>query len=263
MFLEKLRAAQQDQNSWLCIGLDPSHSDQYDELHDFLTRIIDATAEFASAYKPNLGFFLARGKMGLDLLALVMERVPKAIPVILDAKFGDIGATAEQYARFAFEQVGADAVTLSPYIGSDALIPFLHYADKGIFALCRTSNTGGNEFQPMGDPPLYERVARQSVALAASYTGQIGLVVGGTQLAELAAIRAVAPNLPFLIPGIGTQGGDLAASVRHGMTADGTGALINVGRAIIYASLGDDFAEAARITARGYQAMINAARREL
>jgi orotidine-5'-phosphate decarboxylase len=257
MFLQKLRAAQQSRRSLLCVGLDPTHSDLYDELRAFLTDIIDATADYASAFKPNLGFFLSRGTMGLDLLSLVMERVPNDVPVILDAKFGDIGSTAEQYAKFAFEKVGADAVTLSPYIGTDALTPFLAYPDKGIFALCRTSNVAGNEFQPAGTPPLYEQVARRSVELSAGYPDQIGLVVGATQLAELAHIREIAPALPFLIPGVGAQGGDLRASVLHGQTAHGVGAVINIGRAIIYASLGEDYAQAAAAKAKSFRDEMN------
>jgi orotidine-5'-phosphate decarboxylase len=257
MFLEKLRAAQQARHSYLCIGLDPTHSDEYDELRTFLSTIIEVTAEYVSAYKPNLGFFLSRGGMGLDLLALVMERVPKETPVILDAKFGDIGSTAEHYAKFAFEKVGADAVTLSPYIGTDALTPFLKYGDKGIFALCRTSNVAGNEFQAVGNPALYEAVARKSVELAEHYPNQVGLVVGATQLAELAHIRELAPTLPFLIPGVGAQGGDLRASTIHGKTAEGVGPVINVGRAIIYASLGVDYAEAAAARARTFRDEIN------
>ncbi len=257
MFLEKLRAAQQSQRSFLCVGLDPTHSDQYDELQTFLTTIIKVTAEYASAFKPNLGFFLSRGTMGLDLLNLIMENIPKTIPVILDAKFGDIGSTAEQYAKFSFEKFGADAVTLSPYIGTDALTPFLSYTDKGIFALCRTSNVTGNEFQPTGTPPLYESVARRSVELSSSYPGQIGLVVGATQLAELAHIREIAPKLPFLVPGVGAQGGDLRASVIHGQTTDGIGPVINVGRAIIYASLGEDYAQAAEAKAKAFREEMN------
>lgn len=265
-FYQRLAQGQRARNSWLCIGLDPTHTDDRAELRQFLTDIIAATAEFASAYKPNLGFFLSRGSMGLDLLSLILSHVPADVPVILDAKFGDIGSTAAQYARFAFDQVGAAAVTLSPYVGTDGIKPFLAYVDRGVFTLCRTSNTDGNEFQPVGDPPLYEVVARQNGHLAEAYPGQVGLIVGATQIPELARIRALAPGLPFLVPGIGAQGGDLAAAVLHGPTRSPTtggpdlGPLINVGRAILYASMGPDHAAAAAQAARAYRDEINALR---
>jgi len=256
-FFEKLCAAQDRQRSWLCVGLDPSHSDNFAELSEFLATIITVTAPFACAFKPNLGFFLSRGVMGLDLLGLVVQAIPPNLPIILDAKFGDIGSTAQHYARFAFDEVGADAVTLSPYIGTDAIRPFLSYASRAAFILCRTSNTAGNELQTAGDPPLYEQVANMATALHAEYPKQVGLVVGATQLNELARIRQVAPALPFLVPGVGAQGGDLEVSVSHGAVASGPGPLINVGRAISYASMSADFGQAAAASARSFRDQIN------
>lgn len=262
-FHQRLIQAQAERHSWLCVGLDPVHSDQRAELREFLSVIIEATAAYACAFKPNLGFFLARGELGLELLHLVMDIVPDGTPVILDAKFGDIGSTAEQYARFAFEQIGADAVTLAPYVGTDALAPFLRDEERGIFTLCRTSNVTGNEFQAHGDPPLYEVVAQHSVHLAEAHHGQVGLVVGATQIQELARIRALAPDLPFLIPGVGAQGGSLEDAVRYGAAGDMLGPVINIGRAIIYASLGPGYGAAAANAAHTYRDQINRIRESL
>jgi orotidine-5'-phosphate decarboxylase len=180
------------------------------------------------------------------------------VPVILDAKRGDIGSTAEHYAREAFERYRADAVTLSPFMGYDTLEPFLAYPGRGAFLLCRTSNPGGNDLQMLdvGGERLYERIAR----LAGSTWNrarQLGLVVGATYPAELARVRALAPELPLLVPGIGAQGGDVAATLAAGQDTDGTGLLINSSRAILYASTGDDFVEAATRVAAQTRDQIN------
>jgi orotidine-5'-phosphate decarboxylase len=254
-FIEKLRAAQTANRSCVCVGLDPDvtkfppHVGQSgSDILSFCQQIVDATADVVSAYKPNLAYFLSHGAVGVDTLRQVIAHIPQQVPVILDAKFGDIGHTAAQYAAFAFEHLRADAVTASPYIGTDALKPFLAYPGKLIFALCRTSNTDGNEFQtwPDAQSPLYKNVAEQMVSLSTRYPDQIGLVVGATQVAEFTEVRALAPDLPFLVPGVGAQGGDLAAVVRSGMTHNGISPVINTGRAVLYASQDSDFAQIAR-----------------
>ncbi len=255
LFSEKLRAAQAANHSYVCVGLDPdvtrlpSGLEQHvSGLLAFCKAIIDSTADVASAFKPNLAFFLAHGGPGIDALRELVAHIPTHLPIILDAKFGDIGHTAAQYATFAFEHLRVDAVTVSPYIGTEAIRPFLAYADKLAFVLSRTSNTQGNEFQawPDAGKSLYEFVAEQMMTLSKDYPQQIGLVVGATQPSELSAVRNLAPELVFLVPGIGAQGGDLAAVVEHGMTASGLGPVINTGRTVLYASAGSDFAEAAR-----------------
>jgi orotidine-5'-phosphate decarboxylase len=254
-FIEKLRAAQTANRSYVCVGLDPDvtkfppHLGQSgSDILSFCQQIVDATSDIVSAYKPNLAFFLAHGAVGVDTLRQLIAHIPQEIPIILDAKFGDIGHTATQYAAFTFDHLRADAVTASPYIGTDALRPFLAYAGKLIFALCRTSNTIGNEFQtwPDNQTPLYKHIAEQMVALSTQYPDQIGLVVGATHITEFSEVRALATDLPFLVPGIGAQGGDLEAVIRDGLTHTGIGPIINTGRAVIYASQGNDFAQAAR-----------------
>jgi orotidine-5'-phosphate decarboxylase len=221
------------------------------------------------AFKPNLGFFLAGGAAGIIALERLIHYVPPEIPVILDAKFGDIGSSAEQYARGAFEAFHADAVTLSPYVGADAIKPFLAYADKGVFVLARTSNPGATEFQdlivedePRGAPgtPLYEAVVRKATEWHRQGPGACGVVVGATYPQELKRIRSLAPDLPFLVPGVGAQGGDLAITVQHGPTADGLGPVVNASRSILYASGRQDFAEAARTAAIKLRDEINTMR---
>jgi len=277
-FKEKLDAAQQQNDSWLCVGLDivvgkmPLPLQQMDDpVLPFAREIIDATKDLVCAFKPNLGFFLAEGAAGIIALERLIRYVPPEIPVILDAKFGDIGSTAEQYARGAFEAFHADAVTLSPYVGADAIKPFLAYADKGVFVLARTSNPSATEFQslvledePRGDSgfPLYELVVRKATEWHRQGPGACGVVVGATYPQELKRIRSLAPDLPFLVPGVGAQGGDLAATVRHGPTADGLGPVVNASRSILYASGRTDFAEAARAAAIKLRDEINAMRKQ-
>jgi orotidine-5'-phosphate decarboxylase len=258
-FLEKLRAAQQRNRSYLCVGLDivnantPLPIQPYDEpMLPFAREIIDATKDLVCAYKPNLGFFLAEGAAGIVALERIVRYIPADIPIILDGKFGDIGNTAEAYARGAFEQFKADAVTLAPYMGSDSVKPFLKYADRGAFVLARTSNANAGEFQNLSvheGQPLYENVARAAQRWNAEGPGACGLVVGATAPQELARIREITPELPFLIPGVGAQGGDLAAAVRFGRTSAGVGPIINASRSILYASGKIDFADAARAAA--------------
>ncbi len=273
-FLDKLRAAQQRNRSYLCIGLDiviannPLVQSTYDEpMLPFAREIINATKDLVCAYKPNLGFYFAEGAAGLVALERIVRLIPDDIPIILDAKFGDIGNTAAAYARGAFEQYKADAVTLAPYMGSDSIKPFLNYMDKGVFVLGRTSNENAGELQNLrvngesaavGGEMLYEAVARKAQQWHAEGPGACGLVVGATAPEEMASLREQAPELPFLIPGVGAQGGDLAFAVKHGRTADGLGPVINASRSILYASKGLDYAEAARAAAEAMVAEMRA-----
>lgn len=222
--------------SLLCVGLDP-HPGSYDgTAADFCRRIVDATIEAALAYKPNSAFFEAAGRDGLAQLATVVEHVAGERIVILDAKRGDISSTAEAYARSAFDLIGADAVTVSPYLGGDSVAPFLADPRHGAFVLCRTSNPGASDFQSLeiGGVPLYLHVARRAVEWNAN--GNVGLVVGATAPEALDEVRRAAPELPFLVPGVGAQGGDLAAAVRAGVDQRGGGLIINSSRGILYAS---------------------------
>jgi orotidine-5'-phosphate decarboxylase len=265
-FTATLRRAWARSDSLLCVGLDPDPArfpphlaGRPDAILRFCTAIVDATADLACAFKPQIAYFAAQ-RAEDQLLALIEHvhaRHP-GVPVVLDAKRGDIGSTAEQYAREAFERYRADAVTVSPYMGFDSLEPWLAHAGRGVILLCRTSNPGGADLQSLdvGGERLYERVAR----LAAgpwNLGGELGLVVGATAPGELARVRELAPGLPLLVPGIGAQGGDVAATVRAGQTSDGTGMMINSSRAILYAGRGEDFAEAARRVARDTRDAIN------
>ncbi|WP_035825338.1 orotidine-5'-phosphate decarboxylase [Janthinobacterium sp. NFX145] len=256
-FINKLSAAWTANNSLLCVGLDPDLAKLPAELRDlpdgittFCTRIIDATADLACAFKPQIAYFAALGaeKQLEDICRYVREHYPH-IPLILDAKRGDIGATATQYAREAFERYGADAVTVNPYMGEDSLDPYLAWKDRGVIILCRTSNPGGSDLQFLNTDgePLYQRVARL-VADKWNKNGQCALVVGATFPEELAQVRAIVGDMPLLVPGIGAQGGDIAATVGAGQTAKGMGMMISSSRAIIYATpqAGEDFADAAR-----------------
>jgi len=249
----------------------------------FCHAIVEATADLACAYKPNLGFWLAEGPAGLRALQDLIASIPAHLPVILDAKFNDVGHTAAAYARAAFEMLGVDAVTANPYLGLDSLRPFLEQADRGVFLLARTSNPSAPDLQnlPVRRPQrhtapqgvLYEQVARLAMRWDAEYPGACGLVVGATYPEELAILREIAPHLPFLIPGIGAQGGNLPAAVAHGPTAcgepfdcaqdrrsrttAGLGPVINSSRGILYASQGPDFAKAARAAALALRDRIN------
>ena len=270
-FINKLSAAWTANNSLLCVGLDPDLAklpaqlrDAPDGITTFCTRIIDATADLVCAFKPQIAYFGALGaeKQLEDICRYVRENYPH-IPLILDAKRGDIGATATQYAREAFERYGADAVTVNPYMGEDSLDPYLAWADRGVIILCRTSNPGGSDLQFLqtDGEPLYQRVARL-VAGKWNKSGQCALVVGATFPEELAQVRAIVGDMPLLVPGIGAQGGDIAATVGAGQTAGGMGMMISSSRAIIYAKPqdGEDFADAARRVAIETRDAINAHR---
>ena len=267
-FLEMLAAAEQRNQSQLCVGLDPDPArfpqpwqGDAGRIYDFCAAIIDATADLAVAFKPQIAYFAAhRAEEQLERLVQHIRAVAPQVPVILDSKRGDIGSTAEQYAIEAFERYGCDAVTLSPFMGFDSVEPYLRRHGKGAFLLCRTSNPGGNDLQAqplrdvVGQPLLYEHIASQTQG-PWNLNGQLGLVVGATYPQELARVRELAPSVPLLIPGVGAQGGDAAATIQAGWrgtrAADGSirssaFAIVNSSRAILYASSGDDYAAAAR-----------------
>ncbi len=269
-FIEKLSAAWAEHDSLLCVGLDPDIGKfpphlqgQPDAIFTFCKAIIDATADTACAFKPQIAYFAAlRAEDQLEALCSYLRLNYPQLPVILDAKRGDIGATATQYAREAFERYGADAVTVNPYMGSDSIAPYMEWQDRGTIVLCRTSNPGGSDLQFLNadGKPVYQHVA-QLVAEKWNTNGQCALVVGATFPNELAAVRAIVGNMPLLVPGIGAQGGDVAATVAAGKTADGCGMMINSSRAILYAGQGEDFAAAARVVALETRDAINRCRR--
>ncbi len=270
-FLEKLLAAERSNQSLLCVGLDPELERLPAALRDlpvekavvqFCRTIIEATAPYASVYKPNLAFFEVLGPAGLVALQEVIRAIPAHIPVIADAKRGDIGNTARNYAAAIFETYGCDAVTVNPYLGHDAVAPFLTYRDKGVIILCRTSNPGARDFQDLpvqeadgSTRPLYEVVAQRVQSW--NEAGNCGLVVGATYPQELRTIRALCPELPILVPGIGAQGGDLEAVVPAAVDVRGERAMISVSRAILYADAGTHYAEAAANAARTFRDQIN------
>ncbi len=262
-FFSEINEAAHKNHSLLCVGLDPDSTLMPSGMSilDFNKAIIDATADLVCAYKPNLAFYEAEGATGWDILKHTVNCIPKGIPIIADAKRGDIGNTARAYAKAIFDQLGFDAVTINPYLGFDAVEPFLNYKDKGIFMLCRTSNKGAADFQSLnvnsseGKHPLYQAVANKAAEW--NKNKNIGLVVGATYPDELKTLRLAHPKMPFLIPGIGAQGGDLKMAVSYGMDKCGGGIIINSSRQIIYASRGKDFAEAARTAALKLRDEIN------
>ena len=259
-FTEMLAASERRNESMLCVGLDPDPAkfparwrDDPRRIHDFCAAIVDATKDLVIAFKPQIAYFAAhRAEEQLERLIAHIASVAPEVPVILDAKRGDIGATAEQYAREAFERYRADALTLSPFMGFDSIEPYLRHQDKGLILLCRTSNPGGADLQAQALASgrlLYEHIAELAQG-PWNRRGQLGLVVGATYPDEVARVRAIAPTLPLLIPGIGAQGGDAAATVRAGWRQAGgrtTGPIIvSSSRGILYAGQDDDFAAAAR-----------------
>jgi orotidine-5'-phosphate decarboxylase len=258
VFRDKLPAAWRSSGSMLCVGLDPDPSswpevvDRYPHpCYEFCKLIVDATASLVCAFKPQFAYFAAQGaENDLERLCRYIRSTYPDVLLILDAKRGDIGPTAQQYAREAFVRYGADVVTVNPYMGGDTVEPYLHYADHGVLVLCRTSNPGGQDFQSLevDGQPLYARVA-QRVADEWNATGRCGLVVGGTYPQELAVVRGIVGDMPILVPGIGAQGGDIPATVAAGMDSTGHGMVINSSRAILYASKHDDFTAAAAAAA--------------
>ena len=265
-FIEQLKQATYLHRSVLCVGLDPEPAKfpvhlrgKPDAIYEFCARIVDATSDLVCAFKPQIAYFAAhRAEAQLEQLITHIRRVAPTIPVILDAKRGDIGSTAEQYAIEAFERFGADAVTLSPFMGFDSIEPYVKRHGKGAFLLCRTSNSGGDDLQTQrladidGQPKLFEHLAHLAQG-SWNINGQLGLVVGATYPDEIARVREIAPSLPLLIPGVGAQGGDAAATLKAGLRMVGeqiSGPIIvNSSRAILYASQTEDFANAARTAA--------------
>jgi orotidine-5'-phosphate decarboxylase len=275
-FTDRLAAAEQRHQSMLCVGLDPEPArfpgawkGDPGRIADFCAAIVDATKDLVCAFKPQIAYFAAnRAEDQLERLLAHIRRVAPDVPVILDAKRGDVGSTAEQYAREAFERYQADAVTLSPFMGLDSIEPYQRWDGKGLFLLCRTSNPGGSDLQAQaleGGERVFERIAR----LAAdrwNRNGQLGLVVGATYPGEVERVRELAPTLPLLIPGIGAQGGDAATTVRAGWRGSGGGAssgpiVVSSSRAVLYAGAGDDFAAAARRAALRARDELHQARR--
>lgn len=268
----ELRAAKEAEGKFLCIGLDTDFEKLPEHLRDrgvreaysiFNRAIIEATKNIAGSYKPNTAFYEAHGDEGASALRETVEYIHEqapTVPIILDAKRADIGNTNAGYVTASFDHMRADAVTVHPYLGSEALAPFLERKEKGIFILCRTSNSGAGELQDMqiDGEPLYVHVARL-VSREWNTHGNCGLVVGATYPKEIEAVREVAPTLPLLIPGVGAQGGDLGTAVRAARSAQGGGFIISTSRSVLYASSGEDFAEAARTEAQKLDEAIKSA----
>ena len=270
-FMQALRQRWNDADSLVCVGLDPEpakfpasfHGDA-DAVFNFCRAVVDATAPYVCSFKPQIAHFAALAAE--DALARLVAHIHAAhpgIPVILDAKRGDIGSTAARYATEAFDRYGADAVTANPYLGHDSLQPFLDRTDRGVVILCRTSNPGAGDLQDLvaqtGDGvarPLYQHVAAK-VASQWNTHGNCMLVVGATWPEQLREVRDIVGEVPFLVPGVGAQGGDVEAVVRNAKTADGTGLVVSSSRAVLYASRGDDFAEAAATEAKRLRDEIN------
>ncbi len=265
--IDKLKKAQVKNNSMLCVGLDldPKRVPQpfgasSKGLFDFARLIIESTSDLVSAYKPNLAFFEAMGADGISLLQQICRRIPEDIPIILDAKRGDIGNTSAQYATSLYKNFGADWVTVNPYMGHDSIKPFLDYQDRGVFVLCLTSNPGSMDFQTLNcdGQPLYMRVCEKAAQWNTNQN--IGLVVGATHPDSMTNIRRSSGEMPLLIPGIGAQGGALEKAVMGGSANFTKTALLNVSRSVLYASKGQDFAEKARASAQQIVTKINALR---
>lgn len=267
-FRTRFEAAAERNHSLLCVGLDPDPAKIPDgvSVRDFLMSIVDATSDIVACYKPNIAFFEPWLGEGIDLLRDLIAAVPRDVPVLLDAKRGDIGHTSEAYARAVFDSLGAAAVTLNPYLGRDAVEPFLRYSDRHSFLLCRTSNPGAADVQDLqvDGHPLYEHIAY--LANEWNTRGNVGLVVGATYPTEAARIREICPDLLFLMPGVGAQDGDLEAAVRAGMDASGGGIIVNASRGVLYASpvaygcSPGGWADASRGAAMQLRDQINAAR---
>ena len=273
-FLDKLLATSRQQKSLLCVGLDPEPERFPAQLHDmpvakavtyFCQAIIEATAPYVCAFKPNLAFFEVLGPKGMYIFQDVLSAIPEHIPIIVDAKRGDLENTARKYATTVFDVYGCDAVTVNPYLGYDSVAPFLAFHEKGVILLCRTSNPSARDFQDLlvhGEKgqvrPLYEMIAQRVQSW--NKAGNCGLVVGATYPQELSTVRSMCPDMPILIPGVGAQGGDLETSVVAGVDVSGEKAIIAVSRAILYAGEGEDYALSAANEARALRNRINEVR---
>ena len=265
-FIDALTRRWEQADSLVCVGLDPEpakfpakFANDPDAVFAFCRDIVDATAPYACAFKPQIAHFAALGaEEALRMLVLHIRLAHPQVPVILDSKRGDIGSTAQHYATEAFDRYQAHAVTVNPYLGRDSVQPFLDRADRGVVILCRTSNPGAGDLQDLvvDGRPLYQHVATK-VARDWNTHGNCALVVGATWPEQLREVRAIVGNVPFLVPGVGAQGGDVQAVVRNAVTANGTGLMVSSSRAILYASQGDDFAEAAADAARALRDEIN------
>ncbi|WP_363800704.1 orotidine-5'-phosphate decarboxylase [Lysobacter firmicutimachus] len=265
-FMQTLRNRWQQAGTLVCVGLDPEptrfparFAGDADAVFAFNRDIVDATAEYACAFKPQIAHFAALGaETALNRLIEHIHAAHPGIPVILDSKRGDIGSTAQHYAAEAFDRYRADAVTANPYLGRDSVQPFLDRAEHGVVVLCRTSNPGAGDLQDLivDGRPLYQRVA-EKVAREWNGHGNCALVVGATWPAQLREVRAIVGEMPFLVPGVGAQGGDVEAVVSNAKTADGSGLMVSSSRAILYASSGDDYAAAAAAAARELRDQIN------
>lgn len=262
-FSQKLARAMEVNRSRLCVGLDPDPEKMaLPDVAAFNREIVQATRDLVCAYKPNLAFYEALGRQGMAALEETLKAIPGEIPVIGDAKRGDVAHSAQAYARSLFEVWGFDAITVNPYLGHDSVAPFLRYRERGVFLLCRTSNAGAADFQDLPVPyqgrtiPLYQVVALK--AREWWQGGDLGLVVGATYPRELAQVRQHCPELPILVPGIGAQGGEIEACLRAGLDAAGGGLVLTASRSVLYASGGRDFAEKAREQALGLRGEINA-----
>jgi len=269
-FTQQLERAWRDNDSLVCVGLDPEIERfppriraEASPIFQFNRAVIDATADLVCAYKPQFAHYAAyEAEDQLERTIEYIHRVHPGIPVILDAKRGDIGHTAERYAIEAFERYGADAVTVNPYLGGDSLEPFLRHTERGVLVLCRTSNPGAGDLQDLRveGRPLYQVVA-ELAARRWNVHGNCLLVIGATYPRELAEVRALVGDMPLLVPGVGAQGGDVEQVVASGCTRAGTGLIVSSSRAILYASAGEDFAQAARAATASLRDRINASRR--
>jgi orotidine-5'-phosphate decarboxylase len=277
-FRKKLDAAVQRSGSLLCVGLDPdirrfpSHLaalDAHDAITEFNRQIIDATSDLASAYKPNLGFYVAHGVAGLRALEATRSMIPADIPVILDCKIGDFDVTSTGYALGFFDEWNFDAITIAPYMGEDGLAPLMADAGRAVFVLCKTSNPGSGEFQDLavlsdtGQRPLFEQVAIRSRAWEDRHAATVGLVVGATYPEHLSAVRALCPDQPILMPGLGAQSGNLAKALKAGLDSNSLGLIPSSSRSVLYAGDGADFAASSREAAQRAVDALNAARQEL
>ncbi len=272
-FDERLRAAEERAGSLVCVGLDPdvrrfpvslgAERDPAGAIVRFNRAIIDATSDLVSIYKPNFAFYLPYGAAGIDALLETRRMVPAHIPVLLDCKVTDMGPTAEAYARAFFAEWGFDAITVSPYMGEDALAPYLAYDGHGVITICKTSNPGSGDFQDQelaNGGPLYDLVAERANGWAERYPATVGLVVGATYPAQLKEIRERCPALPILLPGVGSQAGDVEGAVRAGIDARGGNLMVSASRSILYAGDGPDFAERARDETVALRDQVNCAR---